>query len=145
MFVDESFSGDWNKLNSDDPSSVMSRTEFVIKHMNCPIFWTSKLQTEISLSTMEADYVALSHCMCEVIPFLSLIQEIHHALGLPNTSQSCATKWTVFEDSNGSSNEIFSHVWSLEPNTLVSNIITLGAKFIIAQSTFILLTLKINK
>ena len=61
----------------------MSRTGFVIKYMNCPIYWTSKLQTEIALSTTEAEHIALSHSMCEVIPMLTLIQKIHEKMNVP--------------------------------------------------------------
>ena len=32
-----------------DPSCVKSRTEFVITVSDCPVFWQSKLQTEIAL------------------------------------------------------------------------------------------------
>ena len=36
--VDASFAGEWNKLLSDEPTSVCSRTGFVIMHMGCPLF-----------------------------------------------------------------------------------------------------------
>jgi hypothetical protein len=37
---------------------------------NCPIIWASKLQTSVALSTCEAEYVALSTALREVIPSL---------------------------------------------------------------------------
>ena len=37
IFVDASFAGDWNQAWSEEPSSVMSRTGYVIKYANCPI------------------------------------------------------------------------------------------------------------
>ena len=41
-------------------AAVLSRTGFVISYAGCPIYWASKLQTEIALSTTEAEYMALS-------------------------------------------------------------------------------------
>ena len=46
-------------------------------YANCPIFWASKLQTEIALSTAEAEYIALSQALQEVIPLMILMEEIH--------------------------------------------------------------------
>ena len=40
----------------------------------CPILWASKLQTEVALSTMEAEYIALSQAMHEILPACGLIQ-----------------------------------------------------------------------
>src|SRR6056300_281504 len=55
----------------------MSRTGFVIMYANCPIYWCSKLQSEIALSTAEAEYIALSQALREVIPLMTLMEEIH--------------------------------------------------------------------
>ena len=43
---------------------------------NCPLYWCSKLQTEIALSTTEAEYIALSQALREVIPLTTLLREI---------------------------------------------------------------------
>ncbi len=48
----------------------------------CPIYWKSKLQTKTALSMMEAEYFALSHSMREVLPFLTLLKEIHDVFPL---------------------------------------------------------------
>jgi hypothetical protein len=50
-------------------------------YAGCPITWLSKLQTEIALSTTEAECIALSQAMREVIPFMNLMQEIDDILG----------------------------------------------------------------
>eukprot|EP00957_Ditylum_brightwellii_P066929 5079553-Ditylum_brightwellii.AAC.1 len=65
VYVDASFAGEWNSENSEEPTSVLSRTGYIIKYANCLIVWTPKLQTEIALSTTEAEYVALSQAMRE--------------------------------------------------------------------------------
>ena len=53
-FVDADFAGGWSTNESDDQASVYSRTGYIINDRNCPILWTSKLQSKISLSTTEA-------------------------------------------------------------------------------------------
>jgi hypothetical protein len=39
----------------------------------CPILWISKLQTETALSTMHAEYVALSMAMRDLIPIKRIV------------------------------------------------------------------------
>jgi hypothetical protein len=45
-------------------------------YAGCPLVWASKLQTEVALSTTEAEYIALSHAMRELIPLLGLLEEL---------------------------------------------------------------------
>jgi hypothetical protein len=45
--------------------------------------WQSKLQTETALSTMEAEIVAISHCPCELIPIMQMVEFLGPAVGLP--------------------------------------------------------------
>jgi hypothetical protein len=56
-YVDADFAGNWKSVTSADPSSVKSRTGYVIMFANCPLLWASKLQTEVALSTTEAEYI----------------------------------------------------------------------------------------
>ncbi len=42
-----------------------------------PMHWASKMQTEIALSTTEAEYIALSQSMREILPIMWLLQEAH--------------------------------------------------------------------
>jgi hypothetical protein len=46
-------------------------------YANCPILWVSCLQTEIALSTAEAEHMTLSQSLCDVIPLLNLLKEIN--------------------------------------------------------------------
>ena len=62
-------------MNPNDASNLMSRTGFVIKYADCPIYFSSKLQTEIALSTAEAEYIALSSSLRQVIPLMTLMEE----------------------------------------------------------------------
>ena len=62
-FVDADFAGQWNVENPEDPLCVKSQTGYVLLVGNCPVHWVSKLQSEISVSTMEAEYISLSTAM----------------------------------------------------------------------------------
>jgi hypothetical protein len=62
-YVDADFAGLWNAESSEEPCSVKSRTGYIITFANCPVLWSSKLQTEIALSTTEAEYIALLQAM----------------------------------------------------------------------------------
>ena len=46
-------------------------------YAGCPIHFVSKLQTEIALSTAEAEYITLSQALREVVPLTSLMEEIN--------------------------------------------------------------------
>ena len=65
-------------------------------YAECPITWSSKLQTERALSTTEAEYIALSHAMWETLPFLNLMQEIGVVFKFFNPKPKFHCK--VFED-----------------------------------------------
>jgi hypothetical protein len=62
-YVDADFAGLWPHENKSDPTCVKSRTGFAICIANCPVIWSSKLQSEIATSTMESEYSALSSTM----------------------------------------------------------------------------------
>ena len=77
VYADADFSGNWNKETSEfDASTAKSRTGFLILYAGCPIVWQSKLQTQCSLSTTEAEYIALSQALREVIPIINLLEEL---------------------------------------------------------------------
>jgi hypothetical protein len=97
MFVDASFAGLWGYEDKHDPACVKSRSGFVIFMGGCPILWGSKLQTEIALSTMEAEYIALSESMKQLICIKRLIVAIAHAIG-KSPEAVMKIKSTVFED-----------------------------------------------
>jgi len=75
-YVDADFAGRWSKAYSHLRDNSLSRTGYVLLYCGCPISWVSKLQTEIALSTTEAEYQALSTCMRDVLPLRTLIQEL---------------------------------------------------------------------
>ena len=99
-YGDADFAGLWNYKSDQDPVCVKSRTGYVMTLGGCPIQWNSKLQTEIALSTTEAEYIALSQAMRELLPLRRLLLEIVTAMKLPGVTNSLI-KSTVFEDNNG--------------------------------------------
>jgi hypothetical protein len=100
-YANTGFAGSWcPSLAQHDPSTARSRSGFVIKYANCHIFWASKMQTEVALSSIESEYIALSQSLRDVIPLISSIRELSDAGFTFDTSTTIA-KCTAFEDNNG--------------------------------------------
>jgi hypothetical protein len=100
VYCDADFAGLWPHEDAMDPSCVKSRTGFVICLSNCPVVWMSKLQREIALSTMEAEYNALSVAMRSVLPFQSLVHSVTKGIGM-DEDHLTSFKTTVWEDNAG--------------------------------------------
>jgi histone deacetylase 1/2 len=99
-YVDADFAGLFGYEDDQDPTSVKSRTGFTLTLFGCPIIWSSKLQTDITLSSTAAEYVAFSMAMRELLPMRALLQEISTKLDLQYVSTSLVRS-TVFEDNQG--------------------------------------------
>jgi hypothetical protein len=100
MYCDADFAGLWNHEDDQDPTCVKSRSGIILTLGGCPLTWSSKLQTEIALSTLEAEYIALSQGMRELIPMRRLLEELGGKLDL-DFAKPTMIKSTVFEDNNG--------------------------------------------
>ena len=98
-FVDADFVGGWPTNESDNTASVYSRTRYIIKYSNFLILWASKLQSEIYLSITEAEYIALSQAMREIIPMVEHLEQLEKTLNIESKLPSVKCK--VFEDNNG--------------------------------------------
>ena len=72
-YVDADFAGLWSFEGDQDPVCVESRTGYVFMLGGYPLILKSKLQTEISLSVLEAEYIALSQSMRELLPLRNLL------------------------------------------------------------------------
>ena len=100
-WVDSAHASEWsNKTASNDPCTARSRMGYVISYAGCPMHWASKMQTEIALSTTEAEYIALSQSMREVLPIMWLLQEAHDH-GIPVLTNPPKIHCKVFEDNAG--------------------------------------------
>ena len=75
-YVDADFAGGYSPETADDADNLLSRTGMVIMYANCPIYWRSSLQTEIALSTAQAEYIALSSALRVVLPLMTMMEEI---------------------------------------------------------------------
>ena len=73
----------------------------LVKFSNCPLLWLSKLQTEIALSTLNFEYVALSHSVRALLPFESLIKEVIDNLVIDSEKLKFLLSSTIYEDNNG--------------------------------------------
>ena len=100
LFVDADFAGLWTYEDDQDPVCVKSCTGYVMTLGDCPISWTSKLQTEVALSTLEAEYIVMAQAMREFIPLRRIFDEMISKFKLSSTKTSLI-KSHVFEDNNG--------------------------------------------
>ena len=74
VYVDSDFLGLHGKEKRSDPDNVRSRAGYVIMLNGAPIVWCSRLIKDVCLSTMMAEYYALSMALREVLPLRDLVQ-----------------------------------------------------------------------
>jgi len=100
-YCDADFAGNWNKdFAQHDPSTAKSRSGWVIFYARCPIISASKIQSEVALSTTEAEYIAMSMALRNVIPIMELMNEFRER----NFKVVCTQPQVyckVFEDNSG--------------------------------------------
>jgi hypothetical protein len=95
-YVDADFAGLHGSEDPQDPSSARSRTGYVLLLCGIPVVWASKMQTLVALSTMEAEYIALSTAMRALLPMRNILFQCLRFLGHPIDASSRIS--TVFED-----------------------------------------------
>jgi hypothetical protein len=99
-YVDADFAGGFGYEDSADPICVKSRSGWVFTLGDAPVHWKSTLQSTISLSTVESEYVALSMAMREFLPMRRTAQEICGVFKI-NMGEKNQLLSTVFEDNTG--------------------------------------------
>ncbi|KAL7475305.1 LOW QUALITY PROTEIN: hypothetical protein ACHAW6_001227 [Cyclotella cf. meneghiniana] len=83
-----------------DPSMAKSRSSWIGYYAACPIIWASKLQSQVALSITEAEYIAMSMALYDVIPLMELIKKMRERkFDIINTQPYVYCK--VFEDNSG--------------------------------------------
>jgi hypothetical protein len=94
VYVDADFAGGWDPADPGNADNIYLRTGFVIWYASCPIFWQSKLQTKIALSTAEAEYIALSQALMNLmkeinVVFLLYLPQPKFVIKVREDNQSC--------------------------------------------------------
>ena len=87
-YVDADFAGQFGYEDDQDPVSVKSSAGFTLTLFGCPILWSSKIQSEVCLSSTAAEYVAFSMAMRELLPMRALLSEMSSRLQLPAIKDS---------------------------------------------------------
>ena len=95
--VNADFAGNCSAKEADDPATMRSCIGFVITLGSVPVSWKSVLQTEIALSTVEAEHIALSTAMRKLVQLWTVLFEIKNTFGL-KISNNLWMIGTVFED-----------------------------------------------
>ncbi len=100
-YCDADFSGNWDKEFAPmDPSTAKSRIRWIIFYSGCPISYASKLQSQVVLSTIEAEYIAMLQALRGVSPVMNLLQEMRER----DFKVICTEPYVyckVFEDNSG--------------------------------------------
>ncbi len=100
-YCDADFSGNWNKEFAPvDPSTAKSCSGWIVFYAGCPVCWASKLQSQVALSTTEAEYIAMSMALIDVISVMDLIAEIKDR-GFQVICTQPFVYCKVFEDNSG--------------------------------------------
>jgi len=119
-YLDSDFVGQWNYEDQSDLTSVRSRSRFVFLFDGYPVSWKSKLQTGMALSTMEAEYVALSTVMENMIPLRQLVIDVCRAVGVQENDLIKLSS-DVWEDNEGALTLV-----KLEPPRMTPRYLGLG-------------------
>ena len=99
--MEADFSGNWRQSDAHiDPMTAKSRSGWIVHFARAPITWASKLQTITTLSTTEAEYIALSTSLREVIPLMGILKEATEQ-GVQISNLPPKIYCTVFEDNSG--------------------------------------------
>jgi hypothetical protein len=99
-FVGADFAGLWSYEDPNDSVCVHSSTGFVICIFGCPVSWITRLQTTITLSNMESEYVSLSTAMRDLLLLKAAASEIASGMGLED-EKIVTIKSTIREDNMG--------------------------------------------
>ena len=100
-FCDADFCGQWSKtLAPKDAGTAKSRAGYVIFFAGCPIVWSSKLLTQVALSTTEAEYMAMSMALRSTVHIMQMLKELRkYEYHIYSTTPRVYCK--CFEDNSG--------------------------------------------
>ena len=101
LFVDADFCGLHGREEDTDQSAAKSRAGYIVMFNNCPVYWKSQLISSICLSTLEAEYCALSNALKTMLPIKHLLEEILGMMSVDSNNVSATVQARVFEDNQG--------------------------------------------
>lgn len=120
VWADADWSGNWIRDTAEyDASTAKSRSGYVIMLAGCPIIWASKLQTQIALSSCEAEYICLSQALRETIPLMKMVQDFKDR-DFIDTYVTPSVHCKAFEDNSGCVE--LARVHKMQPQTKHINI-----------------------
>jgi hypothetical protein len=99
-WVDADFAGLHGSEPVTDRNSARSRTGWIVCLGGTPLLWKSQLQSCVTLSTLEVEYVALSASLRTVVWTKAMVLEVAKAIGL-DSNTTATIHATVFEDNQG--------------------------------------------
>ena len=101
-YCDTDFSCNWNKdVAAHDPSTAKLQSGWIIFYTGSPIIWASKIQSQIALSTTEAEYIALSMFLGDVLPSMFLLDKMRECKFQVMICTVPHVYCKVFEDNSG--------------------------------------------
>jgi hypothetical protein len=83
-----------------DSETAKSRMGYIIIFAGCPILWTTRVQSEVALSTTESEYIAISHATREVLPLIELVEELQDKEVIEQSVKP-VMRCRIFEDNSG--------------------------------------------
>ena len=114
-YVDADWARNWLKTRPNDKTGALSRTGYIITYLYCPIIWGSKMQSLVALSTTEAELIAMSTALREVIHLQNLLLELRGCnFPIPFTKPQVVCR--TFED-NTSCIEVAQSDHKIHPRT----------------------------
>jgi hypothetical protein len=84
-YCDSDFAGVWHQEFAHLREYCFSHTGFSIVLTGVPMHWSSKLKTEIALSSTEAEYIALRQCCRALLPMRRTLKDILSCGLAPNS------------------------------------------------------------
>ena len=98
--MDADFAGNWHQADAHiDPMASKLQLGWVVCFAGTPITWASKMQTIMAMSTTEAEYIALSTSLREVMPMMGILKEAREQ-GLQVNYLPPKVHCTMFEDNS---------------------------------------------
>jgi hypothetical protein len=98
---DADYAGAWEAAGAgEDVDTAHSRQGYIVSYCGVPLFWKSQMQTEIALSSTEAEFIALTTATRGAIPIQRILMEMKE-LGFLVVTDKNSIHCHVFEDNNG--------------------------------------------